>query len=185
MSQDYDLQVLRRGDTHIIASRQYAVVVRNKDLVAGLREAEARIANAAAELRDAGIEPDPAELSSANDWQSASQLAVTFAPSIAVAAVMSAFLLVASFPLVNAVSGLRHTLSGLMPNASTDSVDAAGRIGIDYLTRVANAVEQLTPERREELRIAVRKISVNLRPVLDEMRTPAACESCPVKEVPR
>lgn len=182
MSLDFDLEVLRRGDAHIIVARQYGVVVRSKDLTAGLREAQARIEAVAADLREAGLTPGTPVPGGAFAGESWSRLALALAPSIAVAALFSVFLLLASLPLVNAAGSLRHGISAIMPSASADTLDAAGRASINYLTRIANAVEQMTPERKEELKTAVRKIVVGLRPALDEARAATTCEVCPPSE---
>jgi hypothetical protein len=164
MSEDFDLEVRRRSGSYLIVARDVGVIVKSADLHAGLEEARERIALAKDLYREAGLQPERAEpmpSSTKISWRD------VLAPALVSGLTLSGLLLFASVPMVGAVARLTAAIG-----EARSGIDAGnlGRSTVDSIVALGNTMDKVTPERKQELRIAVRRIMGGLSPVIEEIR---------------
>src|SRR3954447_7953445 len=159
---DLDIELFRRDNKYVLIAHRYGVVVRASDLQAGFEELEQRAAIIARDFEEVGL---PLRTKEMPNTRTEMRLLDRVAPSlviiITVGAVLSSVLLLASAPIVNALAGVRTGISELVRTEGNASptIAALGRSGIDFVIKLSQTLEQVTPERKEELRTAIRKIA--------------------------
>jgi hypothetical protein len=170
---DLDIEVRRRDGKYLLIAHQYGVVVRASDFRAGIEELERRIAIIASDLEEVGI---PLRASSAPNRNTELRLRDRVAPSLViiviVGAVLASFILLATAPIVSALTGIRTGISELARLEGGPGLAAFGRSGIDFTIKLSQTLDQVTPERKEELRTAIRKIAREVESIVEDVRSP-------------
>lgn len=173
-------EVFQRDGVNMLVSREYGIVVRGTDMNAAIRELQARIASAEADFSDLGL-PLPGEVTISPRQQVGEDSARRSLRNVAIVASVAAILTIgAAYPVVSFLSGLRQSVSAILPQAS--GVDGAGRSVIDLVNRIADAVSQITPEREQELQTSISKIATKLAPLVQAAAQPlsrTAPRECP------
>jgi hypothetical protein len=168
---DLDIEVRRRDGKYLLIARQYGVVVRASDLQAGLEELEQRAAIITSDLEEVGI---PLRASTSPNKNADVPLRDRLAPSlviiVTVGAILASFILLATAPIVNALAAVRAGISEVARVEGRPSVATLGRSGIDFIIRLSQTLDQVTPERKEELRTAIRKISHEVESIFEDVR---------------
>jgi hypothetical protein len=191
---DVDIEVRRRGNSYILIAHKFGVVVRSKELQPGIEELERRVAIVSADFCELGI-PAPGD-GAPGKRQARSEIAV--APSlliiVTVGAVLAAFVFLSTAPIVIAMAGLRGEIStvtrsafasannepgGVIANEPGGVVARLGRLGIDFIVKFSQTLDQVTPERKEELRAAIRNIAREVNLVVEDVRTAPAPSAPP------
>jgi hypothetical protein len=168
---DLDIEVRRRDGKYLLIAHQYGVVVRASDLQAGIEELERRTAIIASDLEEVGI---PLQASAALNRNTELRLRDRIAPSlviiVTVGAVLASFILLATAPIVSALAGVRAGISELARLDGSPSIAGLGRSGIDFTIKLSQTLDQVTPERKEELRTAIRKIAREVESIVEDVR---------------
>jgi hypothetical protein len=170
---DLDIEVCRRDNQYILIAHHYGVVVRASDLQAGIEELERRATIIASDLEEVGVQLHTRE---APNTRTEMRLLDRVAPSlviiITVGAVLASVLLLATAPIVNALAGVRTGISELVRTEgnSSPTIAALGRSGIDFVIKLSQTLDQVTPERKEELRTAIRKIAREVESIVEDVR---------------
>jgi hypothetical protein len=168
---DLDIEVRRRDGKYVLIAHQYGVVVRANDLQAGIEELERRAAIIASDLKEVGI---PVRASGSPNGNTDPRLRDRVAPSlviiVTVGAVLASFILLATAPIVNALAGVRTGISELAKLEGSPSIAALGRSGVDFVVKLSQTLDQVTPERKEELRTALRKIAREVGSIVEDVR---------------
>jgi hypothetical protein len=169
---DLDIEVRRRNDKYLLIAHQYGVVVRASDLQAGIDELERRTAMIASDLEEAGI---PLRASTPPNRSAEPRLRDRVAPSlviiVTVGAVLASFILLATAPIVNALAGVRSGISELAKVEGSPSIATLGRSGTDFIIKLSQTLDQVTPERKEELRAAIRKIAREVESIVEDVKS--------------
>jgi hypothetical protein len=169
---DLDIEVHRRNNKYLLIAHQYGVVVRASNLQAGIEELERRSAIIASDLEEVGI---PVRTSAPPNKNTELRLRDRLDPSltviVTVGAVLASFILLATAPIINALAGVRAGISELARLEGRSSVEALGRSGTDFIIKLSRTVDQVTPERKEELRTAVRKIAREVESIVEDVRS--------------
>ena len=168
---DLDIEVRRRNNKYVLIARQYGVVVRASDLQTGIEELERRAAIIASDFEEVGI---PLRASGSPNRNTAPRLLDRVAPSlviiVTVGAVLASFILLATAPIFNALAGVRAGISELARLEGGPSLAGLGRSGIDFTIKLSQTLDQVTPERKEELRTALRKIVREVVSIVEDVR---------------
>jgi hypothetical protein len=168
---DLDMEVRRRDGKYLLIAHQYGVVVRAGDLRTGIEELERRAAMIASDLEEVGI---PLRASTSPNRNTGGPLRDRLAPSLVIvvtaAAVLASSILLATAPIVNALAGVRAGISELARMDGSSGIAAFGRSGIDFIIKLSQTIDQVTPERKEELRTAIRKISREVESIVEDVR---------------
>jgi hypothetical protein len=169
---DLDIEVRRRNNKYVLIARQYGVVVRASDLRLGIEELEQRAAIMAKDLEE--IETSPRASgppSRSTELRPLDRLGPSLVIIVTVGAVLASFILLATAPIVNALAGVRAGISELARLEGSSSVAALGRSGTDFIIRLSQTLDQITPQRREELRTAIRKIAREVELIVEDARS--------------
>jgi hypothetical protein len=170
---DLDIEVRRRDGKYLLIARQYGVLVKATDIQAGLDELERRTAIITNDLEEVGI---PVRAGASPNRHTEPPLRDRLAPSlviiVTVGAMLASFILLATAPIVNALAGIRSGVSDLARLDGSQSIAAVGRTGVDFVIKLSQTLDQVTPERREELRTAVRKIALEVASLVEDARPP-------------
>jgi hypothetical protein len=169
---DLDIEVRRRNNKYVLIAREYGVIVRASDLRSGIDELERRAAIMAKDLEE--IEPSLRESASPNRNtrpQPLDRVGSSLAIIVTVGAVVASFVLLATAPIVNALAGVRAGISEVAKLEGGPSVAALGRSGTDFVIKLSQALDQVTPERKEELRTAIRKIAREVESIVQDVRS--------------
>jgi hypothetical protein len=172
---DLDIEVSRRDNKYILIAHHYGVIVRASDLQAGLEELERRVAIVASDFEEAGVPlRASAALNPRKEMRTFERLAPSLVIIITVGAVLASVILLATVPIVNALAGVRTGISELVRTEgnSSPTIAALGRSGIDFVVKLSQTIDQVTPERKEELRTAIRKIAREVASLVDDARPP-------------
>jgi hypothetical protein len=169
---DLDIEVRRRNDKYLLIARQYGVVVRASDLRLGIEELEQRAAIMAKDLEEIEASPQAGATPSRNtEPRLLDRLGPSLVIIVTVGAVLASFILLATAPIVNALTGVRAGISELAKLEGSPSVAALGRSGTDFIIRLSQTLDQVTPQRKEELRIAIRKIAREVESIVEDVRS--------------
>ena len=172
---DLDIEVRRRDNKYILIAHHYGVVVSTSDLQAGIEELERRAAIIASDFEEVGV---PLRASGAPNTRTETRVLDRLAPSlviiITVGAVIASVILLATAPIVNALAGVRTGISELVrtEGSPSPSIAALGRSGINFVIKLSQTLDQVTPERKEELRTALRKIAREVESIVEDVRSP-------------
>jgi hypothetical protein len=176
MRDDFDLEIFHRDGSYLILAHAFGVAVRSEDLQAGMAEALARIDEVGDWYRKAGVEPPSvgpsrhaARERNADRSRTRSRLMEYVPPALVSGAVLSGLILLSSVPLFSAVARLNRTFEYITSGASAAKIQNFGHNAIDMVIRAGDAMDKVTPERKQELRLAVRKIMKGLAPVIEEV----------------
>jgi hypothetical protein len=166
-----DIEVYMKGPSgqYLLVARKFGVVVRSDNLHAGVKEVETRMAEVRRELLDVDADLPPAHRDSEQRTPWFGLLVPIIATCLAPWAVIGLMLFIAVAPVVSAMTGNGDRITAAH-EAMDGNVARAGHAGADWLIRAADTLEQLTPARKEELRLAIRKIADTLTPLTDEIR---------------
>jgi hypothetical protein len=168
---DLDIEVRRRNNKYLLIAHQFGVVVRASDLRAGTEELERRVAVIASDLEEVGIPLRASASPSANmEVRLRDRLAPSVVIIVTVGAVLASFILLATAPIVNALAGVRTGISELVRVEGSPSIAALGRSGVDFIIKLSQTLDQVTPERKEELRTAIRKIAREVESIVEDVR---------------
>jgi hypothetical protein len=183
---DLDIEVRRRDNKYVLIAHQHGVVVRASDLHAGIEELERRVAVIARDLEEVGI---PLRASTPPNRASELWLRDRVGPSlviiVTVGAILASFILLATAPIVNALAGVRAGISELARLEGGPSIAALGRSGTDFIIRLSQTLDQVTPERKEELRTAVRKIAREVGSIVEDARSAPPSPSARPNDAPK
>jgi hypothetical protein len=170
-----DIEVRRRGNAYTLIARQFGVVVRSNDLKSGIEELDRRVAIIANDLLEVGIPVSADSIASAKSQQrTLDQVLSPLIIIVTVAAVLASFVLVATLPIVAALASVRSAISTLAPAEGGNGIAGLGHFGIDFIVKVSQTLEQVTPERKEELRSAVRKIAREVDLIIEDVKAAPA-----------
>jgi hypothetical protein len=169
---DLDIEVRRRDDKYTLIAHRFGVVVRASDLRAGVEELERRVAIIASDLDEAGITlRESGSPNRSTEVRLFDRLAPSLLIIVTVGAVLASFILLATAPIVNALAGVRAGISELGRLEGSPGIAAVGRSGIDFVVKVGQTMDQVTPQRKEELRTAIRKIVREVESIVEDVRS--------------
>lgn len=175
---DVDFEVRRRDNQYVFIARQFGVVVRSKELKSGVEELERRVAIIGDDLREAGIPipsaPDPI---ARGEMRLVERLTPALIIIVTVGAVLASFIVLATAPIVSVVANVRNAISTLVPGEGRSGIASVGRRGIDFVIAVSKTMEQVTPERKEELRSAIRQIAREVDMIVQDVKAQPASSS--------
>lgn len=164
-------EVQQRGGRYILVAQDFGVVVRAQELSSGVAELRERISAISQEFAQLGIplRGSSAALTATPANQSLKQVAAESAVRAGIAAaVIGVFLLAVLVPALQLAFGARQAINSLFPYGT--NVEGIGRSTIDAIGRLANATEQITPEREKELQDSLRRISRKVIPLIEAAR---------------
>lgn len=176
---DVDFEVRRRGNGYILIAHKFSVVVRSKELQPGIEELDRRVAIVSADFRELGITAASDVAPAKGPIRSEPAVAPSLLIIVTVGAILAMFVLLSTVPIVMAMSGLRGeisaiTRSGFANTGSGSMIARVGRLGIDFIVKFSQTLDEVTPERKEELRAAIRNIAREVNLVVDDVRTAPA-----------
>lgn len=164
-------EVQQRGGRYILVAQDFGVVVRAQELSSGVAELRERISAISQEFAQLGIplRGSSAALAATPSNQSLKQVAAESAVRAGIAAaVIGVFLLAILLPALQLAFGARQAINSLFPYGT--NVEGIGRSTIDAIGRLANATDQITPEREKELQESLRRISRKVIPLIEAAR---------------
>ena len=168
MNEDFDLEIRRRSGSYLIVARDIGVIVKSTDLNAGLEEARERIALVMDLYRQAGLQPERSEPVPPHrvkvNWKD------VLAPALVSGLTLAGLIIFASVPMVGAAARLTSAIGTLGEARIGLDATSLGRNTIDSIIALGYAMDKVTPERKQELRIAVRSIMRGLSPIIEEVR---------------
>lgn len=167
---DIDIEVYRRDGSYVLLARRFGVLVRSSDLKKGIEELELRVEAVAKDLSEFPPAPtiNPPTIATAGTERPVNLRLDILLSIVAAALVAAFFIFIATIPFVNATITLRNTVYELVgPHANVDKV---GRAAINVLVQLGDAAEKMTPQRKEELTAAIRKIARGVAPIAREIR---------------
>jgi len=135
----------------VFVARQYGVVVWADDPNSGIRELESRVENVAAQFREAGVEPGQTDLGSIRK----NGLRNQWSPLIVAIFLVCAVAIPLTLAYVRAIS----------------FVETIGH-PIDLFMRLADRIDEVSPQRMDELKVVVRKVATKVAPLLEAGRMP-------------
>jgi hypothetical protein len=163
---DIDIEVRRRNDGYVLIAYQFGVVVRSKELNSGMEELERRIAIIAEDLRGVGVPVRSDAVAKAKDEIGLfRRLAPSLIIILTVAVVFASLVVLATAPIVAVVANLRGEI------LSATEIARVGRLGIDFIIKFSQTLDQVTPERKEELKTAIRKIAREVDLIIEDVKT--------------
>jgi len=183
---DIDIEVRRRGNGYILIAYQFGVVVRSKELKSGIEELERRVAIVGEDLREAGIPVRSGSVATAkNELRIVDRLTPTLIIIVTVATVLASFVFLATAPIVSALSSVRNEISALTSVEGGSGIAGVGRLGIDFIIKVSQTLDQVTPQRKEELRSAIRKIAREADLIIEDVKAAQPASPQPPPNVDR
>ncbi len=182
MNRDVDLQVYLNNGSCLVVAPGFGVVAKGTDAPASIKEAMQKIEAVKQLYREAGVQlpsrsvdQSQSNVKPASSWSNANTSAIPTA--IICGLIIAGLVLLASVPIVSAVARLGTLIQSVALTEGAVRVETLGRSAASAVVSLGAAVEKLTPERKEELRTAVRQIAGGLGPILDEItaaRQPSA-----------
>jgi hypothetical protein len=177
---DVDIEVRRRGHEYILLARQFGVVVRSKELQYGIEELERRVTIVGQNFREAGIMVRSVLSAEAENESSFFKgLAPYTIMIVTVAAIVATLVILTVAPIVVAIASVRSEISSLVPAESGGGIAGIGHLGIDFIIKVSQTIEQVTPERKEQLRAAIHNIAREVNMVVEDVGTAPAPSAPP------
>lgn len=161
-------EVFRREDGYVIVSREYGIVVRNANLEQGVAELEGRIDVLRQDFESLGL-PITSSVEKF-DQNREPQKRRTVQRAVVIGSIMIVLVIAAAYPAVSFLSSIRQSISSILPQAP--GVDGAGRLAIDTVKRLADATDQITPERERELQQSLNKIARKVAPLMRAVLEP-------------
>ena len=156
MKGTFDFTVQKRENRYVFVARPYGVVVWADEASSGIRELESRVENVAAQFREAGVEPAQTDVGSigkhgvGNIW---------------------------SLPLITiflvCVAALPLTLAYVR---AVSFVETTTQHPIALFLRLADKIDEVSPQRMDELKVAVRRIVTKIAPLLEAGRISITAE---------
>lgn len=161
------MEVEKRNSIYHIYDPQLDITVRNKDLSTGYAELNEHRAEVLQKLEEAGVPvPDVRTASSG-----VSELPRSRSQRLTVALVAGVVVVVLVYTLAVAplLRGIETAYSGLERLKEMARPDVAPRLASKSVSAFADALENMTPARREEVRKNLRRIARELRPFMVEI----------------
>jgi hypothetical protein len=124
-SEDFEIEVRRRGNFYILVANKFGVVVETKNLECGLKEAGKRIAVVAADLKESKSQLESTSASSAFDGAIVRPGLYALLIAGACTALIILFLWVPA-PLIDTVMNFRHAVSAKIPAISLSGREDPG-----------------------------------------------------------
>jgi hypothetical protein len=169
---DIDIEVRRRGSGYILIAYRFGVVVRSKELQSGIEDLERRVAAIGQDLREVGPPVTSTAVATAKkEMWILDQLKPWLIALVTVAAVLTGLVLLVTAPLISALANVRSGISALVPIQEGSSIAATGRVGIDFIIKLGQTMDQITPQRKEELRTAIRKIAREVDSIIEDAKS--------------
>jgi hypothetical protein len=168
MIKSVDLEVFCRDGSFLIVAPEFGVVARGNDINASLQDALQKVEAVQRLYREAGVEPTRRP-SRTSRTQSAARWGDSIPTSVVSGLIMAALVFLASIPLVSASTHLSSMVEELALVGRVPNAEQFGRKALDSAVTLGASMEKITPQRKEELRLAVRKIMNGLAPVLEEV----------------
>ena len=169
---DLDIEVRRRSNGYILIAYRFGVVVRSKDLRSGVEELERRVAAIGEDLREVGVPvTSPPIAAPKKESGIFEQLKLWLVVLFTVAAVLTGLAFLVTAPIISTLANVRSGLSALVPTQEGSGIAATGRAGIDFIIRLSQTLDQVTPERKEELRTAIRKIAREVDAIIEDVKS--------------
>jgi hypothetical protein len=179
----FHFEVFQRADGYAMVSREYGIVVRNTSIEAGVADLKSRIKAARDDFDALGIPSRSShDASVPNGGAAPGQPRQPLQMAAIAMSIVAVLAIAAAYPTVSFLSGIKQTISSVLPQGT--EVDSAGRSTIDLVKRIANATEQITPERERELQESLDKIARKVAPLIRAVTeplatTPSTPPSCP------
>ena len=160
MKGTFDFTVQRRENDYVFVARQYGVVVWADEVSSGIRELESRVENVAAQFREAGIEPGQTDVGSIRKHgvrnQRSPLIVLIFLVCVVVLSLTLAYVQAISF-----VETISHP--------------------IGLFIRLADKIDEVPPQRMDELKVVVRRIATKVAPLLEAGRISITVEPPPIE----
>jgi hypothetical protein len=179
----HEIRVIEADGVFYLRMPEFGIVSKGDDLPTAYAEMRRRLAEATELYRAAGFENElpPSRRLAAGDPSVPGIQPFAIKAGI-VAALVAVFVLWAASPLANALHRLEVSLHDAGDRAESAlaeiaSPDRLGRATINGVTKLAQALEKLTPERKEELRQSLGVIVRELHPMTAELRPLFTTES--------
>ena len=183
MSKSVDLQVFCRDGSFLIVAPEFGVVARGNDISAGVQDALQKVETIERLYREAGVEPARHPPRTART-QSTARWGDSIPPAVISGLIMSALVFLASIPLVSASTHLSSMVESLALAGRVPNAEHLSRTALNSLVTLGASMEKVTPQRKEELRLAVRRIMSGLAPVLEEVGAVCTLRSQPGAPTP-
>jgi hypothetical protein len=181
MSKSVDLEVFCRDGSFLIVAPEFGVVARANDISAGVQDALQKVETVERLYREAGVEPVRRPPRTAKT-QSATRWGDSIPPAVVSGLIMSALVFLASIPLVSASTKLSSMVENLALVGGVPNAEQLSRGALNSFVTLGASMEKVTPQRKEELRVAARRIMNGLAPVLEEVGAVCTLRSQPGAE---
>ena len=159
MKDTFDFTVQRRDNRYVFIAKQYGVVVWADEASSGIRELESRVENVAAQFREAGVEPGQTDVGSIRKNGARSQ----WSPLIVSVFLVCAVAVPLTLAYVRAIS----------------FVETIGH-PIALFMRLADKIDEVPPQRMDELKGVVRRVVTKVAPLLEAGRISITVEARPL-----
>ena len=175
-----DFEIFFKNGSYLIVAPEFGVVARGADVNASLQEAVEKVKAVEGLYREAGVQPvKPQAAGTSGTWWRD-----TLPPAIVSGIVTGGLLLLASVPLISAAARVSSSLENLSNVGLGKSTDQIGRSALDAVVKLGAAMDDVTPTRKEELRLAVRRIMNGLSPVFEEAVAASKAATQPSLDTP-
>ena len=149
MKGTFDFTVQRRENRYVFIARQYGVVVWADEASSGIRELESRVENVAAQFREAGVEPGQTDVGSIRKYGVRNQWSPLLI-SIFLVCVVALPLTLAYVRAISFVETIGHPIA--------------------LFIRLADKIDEVPPQRMDELKVVVRRVVTKVAPLLEAGR---------------
>jgi hypothetical protein len=168
MSKSVDLEVFCRDGSYLIVAPEFGVVARGDDISAGVQDVLQKVETVERLYREAGVEP-ARRPSRTSKTQLATRWRDTIPAAVVSGLIMSVLVFLASIPLVSASTRLSSMVENFGLVGRDPNAEQFSRKALNSVVTLGASIEKITPQRKDELRLAVRKIMNGLAPVLEEV----------------
>jgi len=160
MKGTFDFTVQRRENRYVFVARQYGVVVWADQASSGIRELESRVEKVAAQFREAGVEPEQTDVEPIRKYAVRNQRSPLIV-SIFLVCVVALPLTLAYIQAISFVETIGHPIT--------------------LFVRLADKIDEVSPQRMDELKVVVRRIATKVAPLLEAGRISITVERPPIE----
>jgi hypothetical protein len=161
MKRDFDFTGQRRKNRYVFVAKQYGVVVWADEASSGVRELESRVESVVAQFREAGVDPGPTDSVSTVKSGPTHQWPKRLISALLVLAIVIGPLILIYTRAASFVEAIEHP--------------------IVFFLRIADKVDEVTPPRVDEIKVAIRKIATKIAPLIEAAKISTTSER-PVNE---
>jgi hypothetical protein len=156
MKRDFNFTGQRRENGYVFVAKQYGVVVWAAEASSGFQELESRVESVAAQFREAGVDPEPTDIGSPLKSGLPGQWPKQVISILLILAIVAWPLSLIYTRVVSFFETIEHPIT--------------------LFLRLADKVDEVTPPRIDEVKVAIRKIATKIGPLVEEARISTTSE---------